>query len=472
MFALQRATFVAVTVIALAGVPTQEQALWIEPSGRLRPEAHEAIALLEGAAAEGLDPADYAVPAEDSADFDRVLTARTLRYLEDVRFGRMNPRALGIALPPRDAVDLAGMLREAVAAHRVSALAAELSPRVPMYAELRRELARYKALADDPRLRTCGDLPACLAAFGDLSSGSRDDADSVIEGIQSFQRRHGLEPDGVAGPATRKALAVPLAWRVRQIELSLERLRWLPRFAPQRILAVNIPMFRLWGMGDASVAPFSTEAIVGRALSTRTPVLLEQMEYVVFRPYWNVPASIVRGEILPAAGRAPDYLHRHSMEIVAGESDAARVVPATPETLAALRGGRLRLRQRPGPDNALGLIKFVFPNDEHVYIHGTPAPGLFARPRRDFSHGCIRVADPLGLAEWVLSGKQGWSRARIAAAVEGPGSSRVDLGPRMPVILFYLTAMPVDGALHFAEDIYGHDAQLDRYLAGGQRHAP
>jgi murein L,D-transpeptidase YcbB/YkuD len=232
-------------------------------------------------------------------------------------------------------------------------------------------------------------------------------------------------------------------------------------------------MFRVWGMGDARAPLFSAEVIVGRALRTRTPVLLEQMEYVIFRPYWNIPGSILHGEILSALRRSPGYLQRHEMEIVAGDSDSGRVVPPTAENIAGLREGTLRLRQRPGARNSLGLVKFVFPNDANVYMHGTPAPELFAHARRDFSHGCIRVSDPVGLAEWVLSPDPAWTRERIVSAMNGASPLRVDLARPIPVILFYTTAMPIGGAMHFAEDIYGHDARLDRYLAAarGQRMA-
>ncbi len=463
MFAVCRSALVVVAVWAAVGAPVRQQAVWLDEAGRLRPEARAAIALLEGAAADGLDPGDYPVPSADAASFGSALNASLLRYLEDLRFGRVNPRALGYTIPPRDAMDLAALLRDAVACHRLPALVADLSPRIPMYAQLRGELARYRTLAGDARLSGSGDLPAFLAALGDLPAGK--ESAPLVEGIKHFQLRHGLEPDGVLGPSTRKALAVPLTWRMRQIELSLERLRWLPRFPPQRILAVNIPMFRAWGMGDSTAPLFDTNVIVGRALRTRTPVLVEQMEYVIFRPYWNVPTSILKQEILPALRRAPDYLQRHAMEIVSGESDAGRVLPPTAENVSRLGQSALRVRQRPGPQNSLGLVKFVFPNDANVYMHGTPVEELFARARRDFSHGCIRVADPVGLAEWVLPREAGWTRDRIIAAMNGTESLRVDLARPIPVILFYLTAMPQNGALHFADDIYGHDARLDRYLS-------
>jgi murein L,D-transpeptidase YcbB/YkuD len=206
--------------------------------------------------------------------------------------------------------------------------------------------------------------------------------------------------------------------------------------------------------------------IVGRSLNRQTPVFVEQMHYIVFRPYWNVPSSIVRGEILPAIARDPAYLERHDMEIVSGQSDNAAFVPPTTENLALLRQGRLRVRQRPGPRNSLGTVKFVFPNDANVYLHSTPAPQLFSQSRRDFSHGCVRVEDPVALAEWALKGENGWTRDRIIAAMDGLRPLQVNLTRPIQVILFYVTAavMPDDGSIHFAQEIYGHDAKLDRAL--------
>jgi murein L,D-transpeptidase YcbB/YkuD len=250
----------------------------------------------------------------------------------------------------------------------------------------------------------------------------------------------------------------------------MERLRWLPHLSPQGFLAVNIPMFRLWGWGvvppDGAPA-FDMNVIVGRALDTETPVLIEEMRFVTFRPYWNVPPSITRAEILPALARDPAYLDRQDMEIVAGQSDEATPVPVTPENLDRLRRGELRVRQRPGPKNSVGLVKFSFPNDDNIYMHGTPATYLFGRPRRDFSHGCVRVEDPVALALWVLRDQPEWTRDRILAAMNGPRPLRVNLTRPVQVILFYLTAvvMPEDGLVHFAEDIYGLDARLEQALA-------
>ena len=283
--------------------------------------------------------------------------------------------------------------------------------------------------------------------------------------MRRFQGRHGLDADGALGKATLAALAVPVAQRTTQLELALERLRWLPHLDEHGFLAVNIPMFHLWGWGARPVRgtpDFEMDVIVGRALDTETPVFVEELRYLIFRPYWNVPPSILRNEILPAIARDRSYLDRQNMEIVAGAGDDASALEATDENLARLRTGGLRVRQRPGPKNSLGLVKFVFPNDDNIYMHGTPAPQLFGRARRDFSHGCVRVADPVKLAEWLLRDRPEWTRERVLAAMQGPASERVTLTRPVQVILFYLTAvvMPEDGSVRFADDIYGHDGRL------------
>jgi murein L,D-transpeptidase YcbB/YkuD len=228
-------------------------------------------------------------------------------------------------------------------------------------------------------------------------------------------------------------------------------------------------MFRLWTWNTIppdDTPAFGMSVIVGRALDTETPVFEHEMRELIFRPYWNVPPSILREEILPIIKRDPAYLERENMEIVRGPGDDAVAVDATRENIAGLERGALRLRQRPGPRNALGLVKFVFPNEENVYMHGTPAQALFERSRRDFSHGCVRVEDPVRLAEWALAEQPDWNRDRIIAAMDGPESFHVRLAQPIQVILFYTTAavMPEDGTLHFAEDIYRHDARLDRAL--------
>jgi L,D-transpeptidase YcbB len=483
------------------------RALWVDGSGHPNADAHDALGLLSRAGTEGLDPADYEAsalerqakvlesalspPASSIAGFDTGLSEATLRYLKHLHNGRIDPRAIGFRMTaPRDAHNFVDLLRSAVAGHRVPQLATELTPPLVLYRNLREMLRRYRDLAADSTLTPVrlpaqtvrpgdsaaelGSLFELLGRLGDFSvlPPARLPAtydERFVGALKRFQQRHGLEADGIIGAGTRAALSVPLTDRVRQVELALERLRWLPHLDPERFLAVNIPMFRLWAWDSipASGAPsFGMNVIVGRSLNRQTPIFVEQMDYIVFSPYWNVPSSIVRGEILPAIARDPAYLERHDMEIVSGQGDNADIVPATADTIAQLRQGRFRVRQRPGPRNSLGTVKFVFPNDANVYLHSTPAPQLFGQSRRDFSHGCVRVEDPVALAEWALKSENGWTRDRIVAAMDGPRPLQVNLTRPIQVILFYITAavVPDDGSIHFAQDIYGQDAKLDRAL--------
>jgi murein L,D-transpeptidase YcbB/YkuD len=298
--------------------------------------------------------------------------------------------------------------------------------------------------------------------------------DATVEAVRRFQERHGLQGDGIIGQATQRALAVPTAWRIRQIEMALERLRWLPDFGGGRLVAVNIPMFRLWAWDAVpSDDPPSLEmaVVVGRALDHRTPVFAGEMRQVIFRPYWNIPRSIVQAEILPASRHHPGYLTREHLEIVLGTGDDGKVLAETPENVALLASGRARLRQRPGPTNALGLVKFLLPNDNDVYLHDTPETVLFKRARRDFSHGCIRVEAPAALAAWVLKDQPGWSLDAVRSAMDGPATRAVDLPVPITVVIFYTTAIvePRLGDVHFADDLYGQDTALDRALSKDAR---
>ena len=190
--------------------------------------------------------------------------------------------------------------------------------------------------------------------------------------------------------------------------------------------------------------------------------------HVVFRPHWYPPRSITVDEIVPHVRRDPSYFEREALEIVASGDDDAQPLPVTPENLAEVVEGRLYVRQKPGPENSLGLAKFIFPNDENVYMHGTPAQQLFSRVRRDFSHGCIRLEDPAGFAEWVLRDQPEWTRARIDEAMQGERPTRVNLKEKLTVVLFYDTVhVNSENVVHFVDDIYGHDRELDTALTRG-----
>jgi murein L,D-transpeptidase YcbB/YkuD len=461
--------------------------------------------MLATAAEKGLDPRDYeagtlaerhaallrqAATAEDAAAVDVGLSLAFVRYLSDIHLGRIDPRAAGfdIDVAPKR-IDLAPVVRQAAATGRIREAVSAAEPGFPMYGRLLEALASYRALAAQPPVApvtgirdklSSGDACACLAelaarlvAFGDLSPDRRPGVESryagaIVDAVVAFQERHGLEPDGVVGRATLGALNRPIDSRVRQIELALERVRWLPELPRSRAIAVNIPEFKLWafdpdrhGTGPA----FRMDVIVGKAVPThRTPIFAERMTYLEFSPYWNVPPGILRRETLPRLARDPGYLAREQMELVHGDGRVSTALDGA--ALEALARGEARLRQRPGPDNAVGGVKFVFPNHANVYLHDTPTRELFKRTRRDFSHGCIRVADPVKLAQFVLGDASGWSEEDIRAAMTAGTPRFVPLDRAVPVLIFYVTSL-VDpkGRVLFLPDPYGHDATLDRALS-------
>lgn len=483
-------------------------------TGERLDQAHAALAALSRADEHGLLPQDYAVTAplpaqpgaapEALARFDIALTGAVLQYLADLHGGRVRPGLVSYLddVPPSD-FDPAGHLRTALEQGRLADALAAAQPPIALYARVKDTLAQYRRLAhgaaqepalpplppgaslrpgmpypDAARLRArlllLGDLPPHAAA-GDDGRYSPE----LAEGVRHFQLRHGLEGDGVLGPATFTALAVPLAHRVRQLALTLERLRWIPRLPPGPLIVVNVPAFRLWAFDTRDRPPgpaLEMRVIVGSAGRTPTPLFLAQLHHLEFNPYWNVPSSIALGELLPKMARDPDYLGKNAMEIVHRDGRVQR--GAAGPALGALRAGTARLRQRPGPRNVLGAVKFAMPNPMNIYLHSTAARELFANARRDLSHGCIRLEKPAELAEFVLRGQPPWDRDKVLAAMAPGKTSTVRLASPIPVILSYATAV-VDrnGRALFAEDIYRRDDKLARALGlpepgGGPGPAP
>ena len=466
---------------------------WFDADSALGAHGHEALRLLADAASHGLDPADYAVtPLDDTpasrAAFDAALTAAVLRWLNDLHVGRAGPAAGSTRASSHRTgrFDAADVLRAALAMQDLSLAERAAVPPVPQYERLRDALATYRALSKHPAWQRA--LPALprrvepgstwagapllaerLHALGDLAvlpaARSLRADDAIVDAVRAFQQRHGLEPDGVVGRATLAALNVTPAQRARQLELALERLRAAPLLDAPRMIVVNIPEFVLRAYEVDNTERIALRAqmkvIVGRALDTRTPLIEEDLRRIEFQPYWNVPASIARKELLPLLARDPAVWAREGFEFVID----GRVEPrSSNESLEAVREGRARIRQRPGPRNALGDIKFVFPNRESIYLHHTPSTGLFERARRDFSHGCIRVEDPVALAAFALQDVPGWDAARIRDAMGEGSPSNVALPRPMPVLVAYGTALVKDGRVHFFDDIYGHDRVLDAAL--------
>jgi L,D-transpeptidase YcbB len=473
-----------------------------------------ALDTLAHADALGLNPADYdalplaakwkamiaAAPSHtDRARFDVALSASAMRLLESVHEGRVDPRLVGFDYDvTAKRLDLAATLRSARDTGGLPAAIAAAEPQFPVYRRLVKALADYRALAaaaEPPvvptlagkqkkvepgkpwagatalaaRLRALGDLPADALSPPAAQDGSPLYAGALVDAVKRFQGRHALEPDGVVGAGTIAALNVPAKARVQQIEMALERERWLPETRKEPHIFVNVPLFRLWGYDpDRPDEPLRMKVVVGKTLGHATPIFIDNMEYVIFRPYWSPPPSIIRSELVPHARRDASYLDRQDMEIVASGEENAPSLPPTPENLDSVEQGRLYLRQRPGEKNSLGLAKFIFPNDDNIYMHGTPAQQLFSRARRDFSHGCIRLEDPARLAQWVLRDSPEWTPERIDAAMKGTRPTQVNLKKKLTVFIFYDTAyVDSKGVVYFADDYYGHDALLEKALRHG-----
>jgi murein L,D-transpeptidase YcbB/YkuD len=252
------------------------------------------------------------------------------------------------------------------------------------------------------------------------------------------------------------------------MQLTLERWRWLPSSYQKAPIVANIPEFRLRAYDKDFKIGVMMNVVVGKAYGHNTPVFSETMRYVVFRPYWEVPYSITRAEMIPHILRDPDYLVKKGFEVVDSNQNVVSAGTVTPEVLSQLRAGKLSLRQKPGPKNALGLVKFLFPNRYNVYMHDTPSTEFFSKSRRDFSHGCIRLERPADLAAWVLRDNPGWTPERIRAAMNGTTTQQVNLAHPIPVLIVYATVIVLeDRVVHFYDDIYGHDASLEEVLAQG-----
>jgi murein L,D-transpeptidase YcbB/YkuD len=308
-------------------------------------------------------------------------------------------------------------------------------------------------------LRRLGDLPAD-AVRSNVYRGQ------LVTAVKHFQRRHGLAPNGRIDKATLTQLNTPLEFRVHQLELALERWRRRPYDPSGPAIVLNLPEFRLRAFGAGNQLELEMKIVVGQAPDRQTPLLTSQVATVIFRPYWNVPISIQRDELVPQIMKDRSYLAANHLEVVTPQGDVVQD-PVSEDAMAQLRSGTLGLRQTPGPGNVLGLVKFLFPNAYGVYMHSTSAPGLFAHSRRDFSHGCVRVERAEDLAEWVLRGEAGWSRDRIRKAMRGSESVIVNLKRPIQVVTMYVTAMVLaSGEVHFFEDIYGEDAALEKELAG------
>jgi L,D-transpeptidase YcbB len=479
-------------------------AAWIDgvkPSA----QALSMIGVFRNASTKGLDPEDYDASRWDGrlsglndsatniARADVALTVCAMRFVSDLHIGRINPQHFKFGLSvEHKKYDLAQFLHDRLLpASDLPAVVDSVEPPFAGYRRTQVALVRYKDLATrddgeqlpiplkpvDPGQTYSGvsRLARLLLLIGDLPSEGKSSGDSqlyegtVVEGVKHFQRRHGLQDDGRLGKDTVKQLNVPLSARVRQLQLALERWRWLPSEFSAPPIIVNIPDFRLRALDDNNKVALDMRVVVGKSMRTQTPVFSRDMTYVVLRPYWNVPPSILRGEIVRSIERDRNYIAKKNYEVTTNGGDVVTSGAISDDVLAQLKAGKLAVRQKPGPANALGLVKLMFPNEFNVYLHSTPAPELFSRTRRDFSHGCIRVEKPAELAAWALRNNQGWTIERVQQSMEGAKDNvSVTLNRKVPVFIVYATALAYDNdEVHFYDDIYGHDLKLDQALAKG-----
>jgi murein L,D-transpeptidase YcbB/YkuD len=472
-------------------------------------QAQQVIALLLKAEQKGLSAEDYdglrwagrlgklkpatARPSEsDALRFDVALTVCVMRYISDLHIGKVNPTEFKFGYDVQaKKYDLPEFLKEHIAdGSDVDGVLAQVEPPYPGYRRTMQALQRYLAMAKEydgkpfpavqktvspgdsypgvPQmiqlLKLVGDLPAeaNVPADGTVYQGA------LVDAIKNFQRRHGREPDGKIGAQTVADLNVPLTKRVRQMQLTLERWRWLGIDYHAAPIVVNIPEFRLRAYDENFKIALSMNVVDGKARNHSTPVFHDNLEYLVFRPYWSVPYSIAKAEFFPQLERDPDYLAKKGFEVVDSRQNVITSGAVTSDIFAQIRAGKLFIRETPGPKNSLGLVKFIFPNNYDVYLHDTPAHELFSKSRRDFSHGCIRLERPADLAVWVLRDNPGWDMEHVRAAMNGDKTEQVNLAHPIPVLIVYGTAVvPEDGLVYFYDDIYGLDAALEKVLEKG-----
>jgi L,D-transpeptidase YcbB len=487
--------------------PSRYALAWIH-NGQPTTRAKEMIQVFLRADVEGLNPDDYDGPRweerlaqlqnsptpNDQARFDLALTVCAMRYISAVRIGRINPKHLKFGFDvEHKKLNLPAFLRQILSPSAdLKAELAQIEPPFAEYKATRVALAHYTELAkeDDaeqlpppPGILFPGGpyhgiarLTKLLHLTGDLPPNVTVPADTkiydapLVEAVKSFQAHHGLRVDGYLTKDTVADLNVPFTERAEQLRLALERYRWLPYEFSQPPILVNVPGFRLDAFDKAGKIAFTTAVNVGDSYDFQTPVFENSIRYLVFRPYWNVPPRILREEVIPDIEENRDYVQDTDMEVTTSTGQVVTSGTVNDSVLKQLRAGALTVRQKPGPDNALGLVKFIFPNEHHVYLHDTPqSVDMFNTNLRAFSHGCIHVQHPAELAQWLLRDKKEWTLDRVEQAMhEGRDNVTVNLTAPIPILIVYATAVvQQEGEVFFYRDIYGHDAALEEALAKG-----
>ena len=480
--------------------------------GRPTAPAQAFMRAFQDADAKGLAPEDYDASFWEGrvgkltgkspdaiSEFDVAMTVNVMRYISDLRMGRVNPSHFNFDIDVKTKkYDLAEFVSDqAVDAGDVPKLIVSVEPNSEEYRQTEVALGHYlelakleanvqreplplvtKALAVGDTYPAEAELEQRLVFEGDggvtagvAGMGRTDQITQVAsDGLKAYQSRHGINPDGKLTALTVKSLNVPMAARVGQLQDSLERWRWLPEPYLNAALMVNLPEFVLRGYDEQHKVDFTMKVVVGKVVGEhQTPVFTHMMRYLIFRPFWNVPVDIAKKELVPHMLKDQGYLEKKNYEVTTSKGEVLKKY-----TVKQLAQGMVMVREKPGPKNSLGLVKFMFPNQYDIYLHSTPEPYLFERSRRDFSHGCVRVQKPEELAEWVLAGQKDkdgsdWDTDKIHEAMTaGQDNKQVNLKTPIPIVIFYLTGrVGDDGRTYFFDDIYGYDTEMNEVLKKG-----
>ncbi|MGD0958654.1 MAG: L,D-transpeptidase family protein [Methylomonas sp.] len=463
------------------------QPIWFT-ANRSEKNLNDLLTILNNAPSDALNPANYDVDrlkqliggqnpdSKAAAGFDVALTVSLVRYLNDLRQGQVEPRDIQYPahMAPKLPLDVAGLLKQHLAAQTLTDLVSEFEPKNKQYQQLKQVFNRLqplenqanqeefklsKELRPGQRNSEIPKLRQQLQAMGVLDNVADSESETydrdLVAAVKKVQQQQGEKANGVIGPVGAALFKQFTSEKLARLELAMERARWIPDTGGGPLIVVNIPAFELWAFNSVDdPKPLKMKVVVGKSPDFQTPVLWEEMKYLEFMPYWNIPKSIYEKEIKPKAAKNEGYLASQEIELVKHENSVEQG-----------GGSYIRARQRPGKKNPLGRVKFVFPNTADVYLHDTPGHAAFNRPRRDLSHGCVRVSDPEQLAKFVLSDQEGWNIETIKQAMSASKTRHVILKRAVPVLFYYATTfVDHENQLRFYPDIYGQDEQLKKAL--------